>query len=318
MKAKPLHLKYRPTAYEDMLGQEHILPHFVRMVLKAVQHVYILTGPSGVGKTTMARIACGTLGVSADNLTEIDAATYNGVDAMRDLVDTLEYRPLAGSRRRAVIIDEAQRIGAAGWEVLLKTFEETPKHAYIFLCTTDPTKIPRTIQTRATIFKLLPVKSEEIVKHLQMVRDAEGLEASDEVIDTLAAECAGSVRQALVWLAQCATITDEGAAARIIGSARKDDAVIELCRLIANPQRNEFLWGKASELLQRLVNAETDAESIRFTILAYFQKVALSADREQKVLQALRVLSIFREPTPPNSKAGMMIVPVAEALRIGE
>src|SRR6478736_1487149 len=192
--AEPLALKYRPTRFEDVVGNRMHAVVLANMVAQdAVPSGLLFSGPSGVGKTTTARILAAEL--TATDVIEVDAASTGGVDAIRDLLDVTRYA--TGGGYRILILDEAQSITRQGFEALLKTLEEPPAQTIFVLCSTEPHKIPETIKSRLIEFEFRAVSENDIYERLSFIAHQEGLIHEDGLLRYLAQRATGNVRSAV-------------------------------------------------------------------------------------------------------------------------
>ncbi|MGQ9484172.1 MAG: DNA polymerase III subunit gamma/tau [Desulfosoma sp.] len=209
--------KWRPQTFEEVVGQ----PHVTRTLKNAVQsgriaHAYLFTGARGVGKTSVARILAKALncetGVTpvpcnrcsncveigqgrAVDVLEIDGASNRGIDSIRELRETVRYRP-AKSAYKVYIIDEVHMLTTEAFNALLKTLEEPPAHVVFIFATTEPHKIPATILSRCQRYDFRRIPMEEIHGQLQRIAQQEGLSLSASVLDAVAREADGSMRDA--------------------------------------------------------------------------------------------------------------------------
>ncbi|MFO0834426.1 MAG: DNA polymerase III subunit gamma/tau [Phycisphaerales bacterium] len=204
--------RYRSKSFDELIGQEPIA-RTLRNAISAgrVAHAYLFCGTRGVGKTSSARLFAvalngGTPEVDAaimagrdSDVIEIDAASNTGVDNVRDLIANAAYRPLRG-KFKIYIIDEVHMLSSGAFNALLKTMEEPPEHVKFILCTTDPHKVPPTIQSRCQRFDFRPIPPTLIGEHLRAVVKQEGLEAEPELIHAVAKAGNGSMRDALSLL----------------------------------------------------------------------------------------------------------------------
>jgi len=300
-----LALKYRPAKFDDVVGQVSVVKSLKKLVKERAQHAYLFTGPSGTGKTTLARIVLGELGVDEHNLREVDAATNTGIDAMREVAGPLVYAPVGGGKARGLIIDEAHALSKAAWDSLLKAVEEPPAHVFWCFCTTAPAKVPKTIQTRCAAYELTAIKGDTIFNLLVKVAEAERFPVSDEVL-SLVADCAlGSPRQALMFLAQVSEMTEAVDALPILRKiSEESEPVVRLCRGL---WRRELNWPKAMEILDGL--EEEGAEGIRAVVLSWFTKAVRNPkSTSDEVKNGLAVLEAFSASYAPSTNLSPVLL----------
>lgn len=210
-----LYRQYRPNVFDEVQGQEHIVRTLLNIInSQKISHAYLFCGPHGTGKTSVAKIFANTINCSHSNdiykpcqdcinnidrnldIIEIDAASNNGIDDVRDLREKIKHLPTQ-SKYKIYIIDEVHMLSKGAFNALLKTLEEPPKHVIFILATTDPQKIPLTILSRVQRFNFKRIDKKTIIKHLMNVFREEKIEYEDNVLDLIASLGAGSLRDTL-------------------------------------------------------------------------------------------------------------------------
>jgi DNA polymerase III gamma/tau subunit len=249
---------------------------------------------------------------SAINLEEVDGASKSGAEDMRELVTRTLYRAIGGSPTKFIIVDEAHRLSAAAWTVLLKPVEEPPSHVYWAFCTSEVAKIPKAIVTRCLRYDLKPVKEELILELLIKVADAEKLEVTDDIIEAIAENCAGSPRQALVYLEECLSCKDVNEAREIMRSAGQSKELIDLARwLVSGKGRN---WAEAMRYLKPLAGLE--AESCRIMLQNYFAAVLSGAKSDKAASNVLALIEMFSKPYYAPEKMAPLYLSIGLALKL--
>ena len=222
MAYKALYRTYRPTTFDEVVGQEHIV-RTLKNALKEnkIAHAYLFAGPRGTGKTTMAKLLAKALNceegigqqcnrcsncqaineVSHPDVIEIDAASNNGVDEVRDLIDRVRYLPIKG-RYKVYIIDEVHMMTSGAFNALLRTLEEPPAHVIFILATTEPHKILPTILSRCQRYDFAKVSDKDIKKRLTYVLEQEEVNYEEAAIDMIISLADGGMRDALSILDQ--------------------------------------------------------------------------------------------------------------------
>ena len=219
-----LYRKFRPQSFGDVKGQEHIVTTLKNQIKSGrIGHAYLFCGTRGTGKTTIAKIfartvncenpiegsccgecaMCRTIASGASmNVIEIDAASNNGVDNIREIVDEVSYSPAEG-RYKVYIIDEVHMLSVGAFNALLKTLEEPPSYVIFVLATTEVHKIPITILSRCQRYDFKRIGMDTMVSRLEELIEAEGIRAEDKALRYIAKVADGSMRDALSLLDQC-------------------------------------------------------------------------------------------------------------------
>jgi len=248
--------KYRPQRFADVVGQEHVSDTLANAIKQnRIAHAYLFCGPRGTGKTTLARIFAKALnatgGPNADfklddpktveiaegrsiDVLEIDGASNNGVEQVRELRDTVKYAP-ASSKFKIYIIDEVHMLSTAAFNALLKTLEEPPEHVKFFFATTDPEKVLPTILSRCQRFDLRRIPVPLIVKHLKYIAKNEGVTIDDPALHAVARGAEGCMRDAESTLDQlisfCGNKIEEPDVLSMFGLAAQGQ-ILELSRAV--------------------------------------------------------------------------------------
>ncbi len=219
-----LYRKFRPQTFDDVKGQDHIVTTLRNQIASGrVGHAFLFTGTRGIGKTTAAKLLaravncehpmngdpCGEcpmckaiLAGTSMNVIEIDAASNNGVDNIREIVDEVQYSPTEG-KYKVYIIDEVHMLSAGAFNALLKTLEEPPAYVIFILATTEVHKIPITILSRCQRYDFRRATIDEIAARLRTLTDAEGVQAEDKALRYIATAADGSFRDGISLLDQC-------------------------------------------------------------------------------------------------------------------
>lgn len=315
---KVLYRKYRPSKLKEVVGQAVII-QILRQILKSgsIPHSFIFAGTRGIGKTTIARIfakainceklttgdACGKcincLAIEQEetvDIVEIDGASNNGVDEIRDLRDKCAFLP-QNLKYKVYIIDEVHMLTTAAFNALLKTLEEPPKHVVFILATTEPHKIPKTIQSRCMNFSFLTLTEAEIEGQIIEVAKKEKITLDKEAASLIAKKAEGAMRDALVLLDKAAAYAgqkiNKETVLEIIGGVDEN----EILKII-NSLDNADLANAVAQL-DALLKAGKSENSIIDAFIDNFKQILLKISTGEpnlfKKLNKTKILEIFSE-----------------------
>lgn len=283
-----LYLKYRPQSLSEIHGNDQVVASLRGMLSdrETCPHSFLLTGGTGCGKTTIGRIIAKELGCKGQDLREVDTADFRGIDTIRDIRKQSQYKPLEGPCR-VWLLDEVHKLSNDAMNALLKILEDTPKHVYFILCTTDPQKLIPTIKGRCSTFQVTPLPEKIMMRLLRHVVKSEGAQLVKPVYEQIIMDSLGHPRNALQILDQVLRVEPDQRLDVAKRSAEQQSESIELCRLLLKGGTG---WKPVATILSGL--KDQDPESIRRHVLGYCQAVLLKSDQERAGL----VMEEFIEP----------------------
>ena len=289
-----LYRKYRPKIFADVYGQDHVTSTLKNEIVEnRISHAYLFTGSRGTGKTTCAKILAKAVncensrngepcneceickGLDAGTIydvVEIDAASNNGVDNIRELREEVNYAPSRG-RYRVYIIDEVHMLSTGAFNALLKTLEEPPAHVIFILATTEVHKLPATILSRCQRFDFKRIQPETMAVRLKQVAEAEGMMLTDSAATLIARIADGALRDGLSVLDQCAgraSSIDESLVSEVAGIANRE-ILYKLSDCISNKDSSECM-----SLISNLYQNSYDMERLCVEMINHFRNFLIT------------------------------------------
>ena len=319
--------KYRPSTFTDVVGQKHITTTLENAVKSGkTSHAYLFTGSRGTGKTSCAKILskavnclnpqngnpCNECEIckGIDNgaildIIEIDAASNNGVDNIRDLREEANFTP-ANAKYRVYIIDEVHMLSIGAFNALLKTLEEPPAHVIFILATTEVHKLPSTILSRCQRFDFKRIPPEDMAVRLKEVAEKENLKLADDGAMLIARIADGAMRDALSLLDRCSSCEGEIDSAAVASSAglAGREYIFELCDCIL--EKNS---AKALEVIDKLYNDSCDMERLITELTSHFRNLMVSKavkNFEDMIICSQGEIEIIREQSAKTALATIM------------
>ena len=303
-----LYRAYRPQTFDEVAGQKPIIQTLRNAIkLNKVAHAYLFAGPRGTGKTTMAKIMAKALncengpddnfdnnseicqGISKGSISdviEIDAASNNGVDEIRELRDNVKYLPSV-CRYKVYIIDEVHMLSQGAFNALLKTLEEPPAHVVFILATTEPHKVPATILSRCQRFDFQAISETDIIQRLKIVAKDENIDITDEALELVASLCEGGMRDALSLLDEAVSYAagkvDEAQVLAVSGNV-SDELILDLLVKIINGNSAEAL-----DSLNKILNEGKEISKVISDIMTFLRNILLF--KINKIASSKRIYS---------------------------
>ncbi|WP_250160121.1 DNA polymerase III subunit gamma/tau [Caloranaerobacter azorensis] len=295
MAYQALYRKYRPKDFDSILGQEHVTTILKNQIINNnIAHAYLFSGTRGTGKTSTAKIFAravnclnnkdgnpcneceicrGILNDTIMDVVEMDAASNNSVDDIRELREKVKYPPSKG-RYKVYIIDEVHMLSKGAFNALLKTLEEPPKHLLFILATTEPQKLPATILSRCQRFDFKRISVDDIVKNMRAICDELNIDVEDRGLRLIARNSDGAMRDALSILDQCVSFSDGKITYEyilsILGTVNLD-VIFELTDAIINSNLEKTLG-----LIEDIVRAGKDVNQFIKDLILHFRNLMIA------------------------------------------
>jgi len=274
--------KYRPVTVDQMMGDKHLFKSCLKTIkAKEPPHTWLIHGPRGCGKTTLARILANSIDCE---ILEVNGADKRNIDDARSVAELSRYRPL-GKENLAIIIDEVHCLSKYAQSTLLKPLEEPTSFCFYFLCTTDPQELLKTTRSRCYQVQLGFLQSDQISQLLKDVSTAEGYTLPQKDLIEIANMVDGCPREALTKLEEY--IGNDGHISSIKDS---ETEVIELCRALVK----KASWGKVVSLVQNL--SKEDPEGIRRMVMRYCASCIKNETVSDSSYRARMIMECFRDP----------------------
>lgn len=294
-----LALEHRPSTLDELVGNKDIKDSLESIFSRKADfpHAYLFHGPTGCGKTTLARIIAKMLKCDAPE--EYNMSNLRGIDAVRTITENSVYMPMTGNSR-VYIMDEVHRQTKDAQNALLKPLEDAPEHVFYILCTTDPHQLIDAIRGRCHTYQVKPLKSSEMMELLKGVLKKEKIEDYPEtILKEIIHLSEGLPRNALVMLDAVIDIEDEESAVKALSTVTLSDAdTKELCQALMSKEP----WDIVRKNLKAIIT-EIEPEKVRQAILGYLTAVLLNSKQNDRVSA---MIDVFSEPNFYNAKAGIV------------
>lgn len=300
---------YRPNKFSEIIGNQGIINSLDSILGRDedIPHAFLLQGPSGCGKTTIGRIIASKLGcpetingeVNGD-FVEVNASNNRGIDTARVIMNTMHYHPSV-AKCRIWLIDECHSTTKDFQNSILKALEDSPKHTYFILCTTEPDKLLKTIRNRCSTFEVKSLSDDEILTLLNNVLIEENFKIPEEAKTEIVRLSDGCPRQALVLLDQVIDLPAEEMADALINTQIDEKEVKALCQALLKRKN----WKTISTIIKGLKSSEP--EKIRQAIIGYMKAVMLNdISGGDSASTAALIFDCFKEPVFYTGMAGIV------------
>lgn len=303
-----LYRKHRSNSFDEIIGQEHITKTLSNAIKAGkISHAYLLTGPKGVGKTSVARILAHVVNdleydANSSNsyidIIEIDAASNRRIDEIRDLREKVQIAPTS-AKYKVYIIDEVHMLTREAFNALLKTLEEPPAHAIFILATTELHKLPETIISRTQHFNFKPISNDDLIKHLKAISKKEKIDIDDKALEVIANYGRGSFRDSISLLDQLSTSESKITAQAVqeaVGIA-PTDIIESLVNAVSNQDHSELL-----EIIESIETQNLDPSIVANSLIDHLRQSIRKKENKlpKKTLLWLinELLSVQNSPNP--------------------
>lgn len=308
--------KYRPQTFNEVIGQETTIKSLKTLLSqKEIPKAYLFIGSPGLGKSTLCRIIAKEIGCDDNNIIEIDAAVYSGVETLRELIDSLRYGAIGEKSTKFIVIEEAHSFSKASWACLLRIMEEPPPHVYFALSTTEGNKVPEAIKTQRCItYVLKEVRSSEIALLLDNVCKLENIQLPKGGTDIIAKGAGGSPRRALTYLSQCRGCLSLDEIRKTMETYTEDNYIDEIAKIVARGSIAD--WSKVVSAIKGMKEEGegVNAEGIRINIVNYLTACVLNAKSSEESLVYLDKMSNFLRPLTSTTGVSELLVSIGASI----
>ena len=285
MEKMEIYRKYRPNTLDEMVGNEATIKS-LKKELENGSHTFLMTGPAGCGKTTLARIMAKEVGAGPLSIHEINSAENRGIDTAREVMEQMRFNPSDGEAI-VWIFDECHQWLAPVQNAFLKALEDTPAHCYFFLCTTDPQKLIAPLKTRCSIINVKPLTNEEMLYLLKRTARQEKIKIGNEVYERICEIAQGGGRKGLKLLAKVIYLDTDEERLEVLkaGEDNETEESIELCRALCKKTNIKTLFSL-------LKNIDTsDPEKVRQGVMGYMNACLLKGAVSAEIVATMQAFS---------------------------
>lgn len=283
----PLHIDARPQSLDEVFGNKATIISLKEMIKSdSCPQAYLFQGPTGCGKTTLARILAKEFGCESFDIAEFNAANMRGIDTIREIAEKANFAPMYG-KSKCYILDESHQLTEPGQQALLKTIEDAHKNTYFFLCTTNPAKTIKTIRNRCAVYSVSYLDKTKMKELIEYVMKKFNCWIPDPAVDLIIEGAKRCPRKALIYLEQTKTLDNLDDVKRIISDLTIEGReFIELCRAIVSRKP----WQDIKSTYKQL---NVEPEKARRGILGYLKSCLLNTQMPQESQRFSGLIDIF-------------------------